>query len=120
MKYKFPSLFTMIATVTLFVNLSAAPPSIAQEGIPAPNIDQTSASGHQIAVLAGGCFWGVQGVFQHIQGIENAVSGYAGGDIKPPITALSSAGTPGMQKPCKSPITPTSSAMVKFCKFTFQ
>src|SRR5262245_19420209 len=31
------------------------------------------------AVLAGGCFWGVQGVFQHVKGVKNAVSGYAGG-----------------------------------------
>jgi peptide-methionine (S)-S-oxide reductase len=33
-----------------------------------------------VAVLAGGCFWGVQGVFQHVKGVTNAVSGYAGGD----------------------------------------
>ena len=30
-------------------------------------------------MLAGGCFWGIQGVFQHVKGVENAVSGYAGG-----------------------------------------
>jgi peptide-methionine (S)-S-oxide reductase len=33
-----------------------------------------------VAVLAGGCFWGVQGVFQHVAGVSNAVSGYAGGE----------------------------------------
>ena len=33
----------------------------------------------EVAVLAGGCFWGVQGVFQHVEGVEDAVSGYAGG-----------------------------------------
>src|SRR5579864_7304752 len=33
-------------------------------------------------VLAGGCFWGVQGVFQHVKGVTSAVSGYAGGDKK--------------------------------------
>ena len=38
------------------------------------------AAGHATAVFAGGCFWGVQGVFQHTQGVINAVSGYAGGD----------------------------------------
>ena len=32
------------------------------------------------AVFAGGCFWGVQGVFQHVDGVSSAVSGYAGGD----------------------------------------
>jgi len=34
----------------------------------------------EVAVLAGGCFWGLQGVFQHVKGVRNAVSGYAGGD----------------------------------------
>jgi len=33
----------------------------------------------EVAILAGGCFWGVQGVFQHVQGVTSAVSGYAGG-----------------------------------------
>src|SRR5262249_5005065 len=45
---------------------------------PAPADAQTSA----VAVLAGGCFWGVQGVFQHVKGVSNAVSGYAGGEEK--------------------------------------
>jgi peptide-methionine (S)-S-oxide reductase len=47
--------------------------------IPAPAIDLPAASGSQTAVFAGGCFWGVQGVFQHIKGVKSAVSGYAGG-----------------------------------------
>ena len=40
------------------------------------------ASGFETAVLAGGCFWGVQAVFQHVKGVTNAVSGYAGGAQK--------------------------------------
>ncbi len=50
--------------------------------IPAPTIDEP-ASGRpksETAVLAGGCFWGVQGVFQHVKGVSSAQSGYAGGD----------------------------------------
>jgi peptide-methionine (S)-S-oxide reductase len=47
--------------------------------IPAPALDVTAADGIQTAVLAGGCFWGVQAVFQHTNGVVNAVSGYAGG-----------------------------------------
>jgi peptide-methionine (S)-S-oxide reductase len=39
-----------------------------------------SAAGKETIVLAGGCFWGVQGVFQHVKGVVNAVSGYAGGE----------------------------------------
>jgi peptide-methionine (S)-S-oxide reductase len=58
-------------------------PSRAEEGIaiPAPREDMPAGStGVEVAVLAGGCFWGVQGVFQHVDGVLNAVSGYAGGD----------------------------------------
>jgi peptide-methionine (S)-S-oxide reductase len=50
--------------------------------IPAPTVDEP-ASGRpksETAVLAGGCFWGVQGVFQHVKGVSSAQSGYAGGD----------------------------------------
>jgi peptide-methionine (S)-S-oxide reductase len=49
--------------------------------IPAPAFDETpsSTSVTAVAVFAGGCFWGVQGVYQHVQGVLKAVSGYAGG-----------------------------------------
>ena len=49
--------------------------------IPAPAFDATPASSSTtaVAVIAGGCFWGVQGVYQHVQGVLKAVSGYAGG-----------------------------------------
>jgi len=49
--------------------------------IPAPASDAApSQQPIEIAILAGGCFWGVQGVFQHAAGVTNAVSGYAGGE----------------------------------------
>jgi peptide-methionine (S)-S-oxide reductase len=49
--------------------------------IPPPALDETAGQAtSQVAVLAGGCFWGVQGVFQHVEGVTNAVSGYTGGD----------------------------------------
>ena len=47
--------------------------------IPAPAADAVPDGGLQGAVLAGGCFWGVQAVYQHTKGVTNAVSGYAGG-----------------------------------------
>ncbi len=50
--------------------------------VPPPAVDE--AAGHsnasEVAVLAGGCFWGVQGVFQHVGGVRSAVSGYTGGE----------------------------------------
>jgi peptide-methionine (S)-S-oxide reductase len=48
--------------------------------VPSPLVDETAAvASTEIAVLAGGCFWGVQGVFQHVDGVIAAISGYAGG-----------------------------------------
>jgi peptide-methionine (S)-S-oxide reductase len=47
--------------------------------IPAPAIDLPASGDTATAIFAGGCFWGVQGVFQHVKGVTNAVSGYAGG-----------------------------------------
>jgi peptide-methionine (S)-S-oxide reductase len=47
--------------------------------IPPPTLDESASTGLQTVVLAGGCFWGVQGVYQHAKGVTQAVSGYAGG-----------------------------------------
>jgi peptide-methionine (S)-S-oxide reductase len=47
--------------------------------IPAPTVDEAPGAGNETVVLAGGCFWGVQGVFQHVNGVVSATSGYAGG-----------------------------------------
>jgi peptide-methionine (S)-S-oxide reductase len=49
--------------------------------IPPPAVDNPKAAGPmQTAVLAGGCFWGVQGVFEHVRGVRKAIAGYAGGE----------------------------------------
>src|SRR5689334_4000837 len=47
--------------------------------IPPPAVDAPAGAASETAVLAGGCFWGVQAVFQHVKGVSRAVSGYAGG-----------------------------------------
>ncbi|MGE8152811.1 peptide-methionine (S)-S-oxide reductase MsrA [Pseudomonas vancouverensis] len=47
--------------------------------LPPPALDESTQAHSETAVFAGGCFWGVQGVFQHVKGVKNAVSGYAGG-----------------------------------------
>jgi peptide-methionine (S)-S-oxide reductase len=61
----------------------AAPAAVRLEPIPAPVAEAAPpASGLETAVLAGGCFWGIQAVYQHVKGVTNAVSGYAGGGKK--------------------------------------
>jgi peptide-methionine (S)-S-oxide reductase len=65
----------------LALSFFAGTPSRAENAviIPAPAMDAPAADGIQTVVLSGGCFWGVQGVFQHTAGVVSAVSGYAGG-----------------------------------------
>jgi peptide-methionine (S)-S-oxide reductase len=62
--------------------LAVAPSRAAEDAvvIPPPTADVPASDGLQTAVVSGGCFWGVQGVFQHTAGIASAVSGYAGGN----------------------------------------
>ncbi|MET1045745.1 MAG: peptide-methionine (S)-S-oxide reductase MsrA [Hyphomicrobium sp.] len=71
----------------------------AEEGtrVPPPVLDERSAPGSALetAVFAGGCFWGVQGVFQHVAGVTNAVSGYAGGGAQDAHYEVVSTGTSG-------------------------
>jgi peptide-methionine (S)-S-oxide reductase len=64
--------------------------------VPLPAVDvPPDGSTSAVAVLAGGCFWGVQGVYQHVAGVTNAVSGYAGGDQKSAEYETVSAGRTG-------------------------
>jgi len=81
MKTRTASFLATAAILAALTTRMLSLPASAQEGIaiPAPARD-ASATSEQVVVLAGGCFWGVQGVFQHVQGVTRAVSGYAGGN----------------------------------------
>ncbi|PVX28095.1 peptide-methionine (S)-S-oxide reductase MsrA [Sphingomonas pokkalii] len=60
--------------------LAAGGPSIETAvPVPLPSIDVPKARGPQVAVLAGGCFWGMEAVFQSVKGVQSVTSGYAGG-----------------------------------------
>ncbi|MDX3883037.1 MAG: peptide-methionine (S)-S-oxide reductase MsrA [Sphingomonas sp.] len=61
-------------------DFSAATAAETAVRLPPPALDPPSTASSDTAILAGGCFWGVQGVFQHVKGVTSAVSGYAGGD----------------------------------------
>ena len=63
--------------------------------IPAPAVDATSEPASAVAIFAGGCFWGVQGVFQHVNGVTNAVSGYSGGSAETAHYEATGSGTTG-------------------------
>jgi peptide-methionine (S)-S-oxide reductase len=89
----------LLAFATSAALIVAATLSVSAEtnaAVPAPKekAPETSATSETI-VLAGGCFWGVQGVFQHVDGVQRAVSGYAGGAMKNPTYPVVSTGTTG-------------------------
>lgn len=72
-------------------------PAEPKGSFPAPVLDAALASqkGDAAAVFAGGCFWGVEGVFEHIKGVKRVVSGYAGGNVENPYYELVSSGSTG-------------------------
>jgi peptide-methionine (S)-S-oxide reductase len=64
--------------------------------LPAPADDQAKATGDlQTAVLSGGCFWGVQGVFQHVKGVQQVLAGYSGGEKATAVYEVVSSGETG-------------------------
>ena len=94
-RHPFSRLSRCAAIGALAITAFAAAPSRAAEAvviIPPPAMDAQASDGIQTAVIAGGCFWGVQGVFQHTAGVINAVSGYAGGSKATAIYTLVSTG----------------------------
>jgi peptide-methionine (S)-S-oxide reductase len=73
-----------VAAATFLVRSPVMPTAsgTTASALPSPTVDEPASEGSksETAVLAGGCFWGVQGVFQHVKGVSAAQSGYAGGD----------------------------------------
>ena len=71
--------------------------SAAGAAVPGPVVDSVKAAapGQQTAVIAGGCFWGIQAVFQHVKGVIRATSGYSGGDARTAQYEIVSTGETG-------------------------
>ena len=91
----FPALVLigLLSTAAFFVTRSTAEEA---RNVPAPAVDeQASGKASEVAVIAGGCFWGVQGVFQHVDGVTSAVSGYAGGEKATAHYDMTSSGDTG-------------------------
>jgi peptide-methionine (S)-S-oxide reductase len=70
-----------VAAGAAALSLVSVPTGAAERAvpIPAPAKDVTAAKRPQVAVLAGGCFWGMEAVFQSVKGVQSVTSGYAGG-----------------------------------------
>jgi peptide-methionine (S)-S-oxide reductase len=78
-------------------SISARPAAEPRYPFPKPVIDAPLAPGksQQTAVLAGGCFWGVQAVFEHLKGVRSVTAGYSGGHVNSPGYEMVSSGVTG-------------------------
>ncbi len=93
-----PARSALIAAALLLAGVGSGLLASATEearAIPAPALDEAPGKSSETAVFAGGCFWGVQGVFQHVVGVSNAVSGYAGGEKATAHYQMVGSGTTG-------------------------
>jgi len=91
-------LVAVVGTMTIANRFSMSSAlAAAPSAVPAPVVDNALASkpGQETAVFAGGCFWGIQAVFQHVKGVKSAVSGYAGGHVASPSYEEVSSGATG-------------------------
>jgi len=102
---------TMIAILILGAAVIAHRANAAEGAIALPNpaVDASLApnSGTQTAVIAGGCFWGIQAVFQHVKGVQDATSGYSGGSVASPGYEEVSTGTTGHAESVKITFDPS-------------
>jgi peptide-methionine (S)-S-oxide reductase len=84
----------LLVAVALAVPLLPGQAETPARVLPAPAVDM-QATEPQTATFAGGCFWGIQGVFEHVKGVTRAVSGYAGGHVANPSYEQVSSGLTG-------------------------
>jgi peptide-methionine (S)-S-oxide reductase len=77
--------------------LYVASAAMANTPLPAPAVDAAppTKAGTQTAVFAGGCFWGVEAVYRHVNGVSRAVSGYSGGKTQNPTYSMVTSGLTG-------------------------
>ena len=86
-----------VALVLFAAKLSSGASRAGSAAVAAPAFADrlASAAGEDTAVFAGGCFWGVEAVFEHVKGVKSAVSGYAGGSVANPSYEMVSTGNTG-------------------------
>jgi peptide-methionine (S)-S-oxide reductase len=111
-----------VCVVGLFAIVAAGPVISAKDSIfPDPLVDNPVAPGSlpESVVLAGGCFWGVQAVFQHLRGVTSAVSGYSGGSQKNAKYELVSTGNTGHAESVRVTFDPSQVSFGQILKIFF-
>jgi|SRR5271165_1655400 len=91
------TIILLIVGWTAFRSLGARPAAAPSAAMPLPTLDApvASAKAQEAAVFAGGCFWGMQAVFEQVRGVNEVVSGYSGGFLKSPSYEIVSLGLTG-------------------------
>jgi peptide-methionine (S)-S-oxide reductase len=95
--FKFLAVVSLLSLVLFIAMISPTTGRAATAPVPSPTVDsvKTANSSKQTAVVAGGCFWGIQAVFKHVKGVINATSGYSGGEAKTAKYEIVSTGETG-------------------------
>lgn len=95
--FRFSAHILLLFLVLFAGTVGCSAGSASNVAVPGPAVDaaKASKSGQQTAVVAGGCFWGIQAVFQHVKGVISATSGYSGGDAKTAQYEIVSTGETG-------------------------
>jgi peptide-methionine (S)-S-oxide reductase len=87
--------------------------------VPSPMLDIPSTAKSETAVFAGGCFWGIQAVFQHMKGVQSATSGYSGGWVDRPAYEQVGSGTTGHAESVKVTFDPSQVSYATLLKVFF-
>ncbi|MEO7964013.1 MAG: peptide-methionine (S)-S-oxide reductase, partial [Gemmatimonadaceae bacterium] len=97
MKPTMPALLVAVAAATVFAIAPKTHRATDAAHFPAPAVDasRVGGTGEQIAYFAGGCFWGVEAVYEHVKGVKGVTSGYAGGSASRPSYEEVSSGQTG-------------------------
>jgi peptide-methionine (S)-S-oxide reductase len=118
-KYGLPFVFAVLAAPAL--TMQASPASAAESAfrIPPPKSASVNNASTETVVLAGGCFWGVQAVFQHTLGVTSAVSGYAGGARETALYEMVGSGSTGHAESVKVTFDPRKVSYGKILQIYF-
>jgi peptide-methionine (S)-S-oxide reductase len=108
----------IVAAAATWQRAHAASAAVA---LPNPAVDAPLAthSGRETTVLAGGCFWGIQAVFQHVKGVKDATSGYSGGSVSSPDYEQVSSGKTGHAESVKITFDPSQISYGQLLKVFF-
>jgi peptide-methionine (S)-S-oxide reductase len=100
-------IFIPLAVLGALLGVAAAGSSSALVTAPRPTIDVPATANREVAVLAGGCFWGVEGVYRHVKGVIDVSSGYSGGSASTARYEATSSGTTGHAESVRVVFDPT-------------